>query len=90
MAGALTQKLHEKAPGVVETYMAYGATGDLIKECARPGDYQIPQALVKGAEIPVDENGTHIGEAEGWWFESRSTCLLSVHGHGLTMAKHSV
>lgn len=70
VAGTLTQKLHERAPAVVETYMAYGATGELAKECARPGDYQIPQSLIKGAEIPVDENGTHIGEAEGWWFET--------------------
>jgi cytochrome b pre-mRNA-processing protein 3 len=54
---------------MTETYVAYGATRDLIKACTKPGEYTIPQALVKGGEIPVDEHGTHVGEAEGWWYE---------------------
>jgi cytochrome b pre-mRNA-processing protein 3 len=55
---------------MTETYVAYGATRDLIKECTRPGEYKIPQALVKRGEIPVDEDGVHLGEAEGWWYDS--------------------
>ena len=66
----LAQKLREKAPLMTEPYVAYGATRDLIKECARPGEYKIPQALQKGAEIPTIENGVHLGEGEGWWYES--------------------
>lgn len=66
----LAQKLREKAPLMTEPYIAYGATRDLIKECARPGEYKIPQALQKGAEIPTIENGVHLGEGEGWWYES--------------------
>ncbi|RMZ67911.1 Ubiquinol-cytochrome c chaperone UPF0174 [Pyrenophora seminiperda CCB06] len=71
-AGAmgLAQKLREKAPLMTETYVAYGATRDLIKECTKPGEYKIPQALVKRGEIPVDENGVHLGEAEGWWYDT--------------------
>ncbi|KAF2852635.1 hypothetical protein T440DRAFT_446385 [Plenodomus tracheiphilus IPT5] len=69
-ATSIAQKLREKAPLMTETYVAYGATRDLIKECTKPGDYKIPQALVKDGEIPVDENGTHIGEAEGWWYDT--------------------
>lgn len=55
---------------MTEPYVAYGATRDLIKECSRPGEYTIPQALQKGAEIPTIENGVHLGEGEGWWYES--------------------
>ncbi|KAJ4363558.1 Serine carboxypeptidase 3 [Neocucurbitaria cava] len=66
----LAQRLREKAPLMTETYVAYGATKDLVKECARAGEYKIPQALVKGGEIPVDENGVHLGEAEGWWYDT--------------------
>lgn len=68
----LAQKLREKAPLMTETYVAYGATRDLIKECTKPGEYKIPQALLKGGEIPVDDNGVHLGEAEGWWYDSKS------------------
>ncbi|USP77489.1 Protein CBP3, mitochondrial [Curvularia clavata] len=66
----LAQKLREKAPLMTETYVAYGATRDLIKECTKPGEYKIPQALVKRGEIPVDENGVHLGEGEGWWYDT--------------------
>ena len=69
----LAQKLREKAPMLTETYVAYGATRELIKECTRPGEYKIPQALEKGGVIPTDESGTHVGEAEGWWYESTLT-----------------
>ena len=69
----LAQKLREKAPLMTETYVAYGATRDLIKECTKPGEYKIPQALVKRGEIPVDENGVHLGEGEGWWYDSKQS-----------------
>lgn len=57
---------------MTETYVAYGATRDLIKQCIKPGDYTIPQALENKAEIPTDENGVHLGVAEGWWYDSKS------------------
>ena len=69
----LAQKLREKAPLMTETYVAYGATRDLIKECTKPGEYTIPQALEKRGEIPVDDNGVHLGEGEGWWYDSKKT-----------------
>ncbi|KAF2676651.1 ubiquinol cytochrome-c reductase assembly protein Cbp3 [Lentithecium fluviatile CBS 122367] len=55
---------------MTETYVAYGATQQLIKECARFGDYTIPQALEKNAEIPRDETGAHLGVGTGWWYET--------------------
>jgi hypothetical protein len=69
----LAQKLRESAPLMTEPYVAYGATRDLIKECSRPGEYKIPQAQIKGAEIPTIENGVHLGEGEGWWYDSEFT-----------------
>lgn len=71
----LAQRLREKAPLMTEPYVAYGATRDLIKECSRPGEYKIPQAQQKGAEIPTIENGVHLGEGEGWWYDSE--CSLA-------------
>ncbi len=67
----LAQKLREKAPLMTETYVAYGATRDLVKECIKPGEYKIPQVLEKGGEIPTDANGVHIGVGEGWWYGSK-------------------
>jgi cytochrome b pre-mRNA-processing protein 3 len=64
--------MREKAPLMTETYVAYGATRELVKECTRPGEYKIPQALEKNVEIPTDENGVHLGIGEGWWYESTS------------------
>lgn len=74
----LAQKLREKAPLMTETYVAYGATRDLIKECTRAGEYKIPQALDTKVDIPTDENGVHIGEGEGWWYQSMH-CHIQEH-----------
>ncbi|KAF2270220.1 ubiquinol cytochrome-c reductase assembly protein Cbp3 [Lojkania enalia] len=69
-SASVAQAFRKRAPIVTETYVAYGATGDLIKECVRQGDYTIPQAAENGAEIPTDETGAHIGVGTGWWYES--------------------
>ncbi|KAF2640990.1 hypothetical protein P280DRAFT_468673 [Massarina eburnea CBS 473.64] len=69
MAG-IAQKLREKAPLLTETYVAYGATQEMMKECARPGEYTIPQSQEKGVEIPRDETGAHLGVGKGWWYET--------------------
>ncbi|KAH3942523.1 hypothetical protein HBI25_155710 [Parastagonospora nodorum] len=66
----IAQKLREKAPLMTETYVAYGATRDLIKECSRAAEYTIPQALDPKGEIPTDENGVHLGVGDGWWYET--------------------
>jgi len=66
-------KLREKAPLMTETYVAYSATQQMVKECMRPGDYEIPQAQEKNGEIPRDETGAHIGVGEGWWYEGTET-----------------
>ena len=75
----IAAKLREKAPLMTETYVAYAATQSLLKECARHGEYTIPQALEKDAEIPRDETGAHLGVAEGWWFKGESVGRHSLH-----------
>jgi cytochrome b pre-mRNA-processing protein 3 len=70
IGGGIAQAIRKRAPLLTETYVAYGATERLFKECARPGAYEVPQALEKGAEIPTDESGAHIGVGKGWWYES--------------------
>jgi cytochrome b pre-mRNA-processing protein 3 len=85
----LAQKLREKAPLMTETYVAYGATRDLMKECTKAGEYKIPQAQIKGGEIPTDENGVHLGEGEGWWYESKFSKLpCSATGCFFAHARH--
>jgi cytochrome b pre-mRNA-processing protein 3 len=74
-------KIREKAPLMTEPYVAYGATQELVKECARHGAYTIPQALEKNVEIPTDETGAHLGVGTGWWYESkRLFCAFSKEG----------
>lgn len=74
---SIASKIRDRAPIFTETYVAYGACDELIKECARPGAYSIPQAAEKGGEIPTDENGTHIGVGSGWWYDSTFAPIAS-------------
>jgi hypothetical protein len=76
LSNILASTLREKAPVFTETYYAYGNTQELFKECSRPGDYTIPQSLEKGGEIPTDENGVHLGEGTGWWYDSKHPRLF--------------
>lgn len=70
VSARLVRGMRKMAPIMTETYAAYGATDVLFKECARHGDYTIPQAKEKGGVIPTNEEGTHIGVGSGWWYES--------------------
>ncbi|KAJ4298251.1 Serine carboxypeptidase 3 [Kalmusia sp. IMI 367209] len=80
----IAAKLREKAPLMTETYVAYAATQSLLKECARHGEYTIPQALEKDAEIPRDETGAHLGVAEGWWFKELGLAPTFIHWAQIT------
>lgn len=68
----IAAKLREKAPLMTETYVAYAATQQLMKECTRHADYTIPQALEKNEELPRDETGAHLGLSESWWFKGKT------------------
>ena len=69
-----TQKIAAEArrrlPSVTETYVAYGVSEKLVKECARQADYSIPQRYEKDASIPKTNEGEDLGVGSGWWYES--------------------
>ncbi|OCL11488.1 hypothetical protein AOQ84DRAFT_353022 [Glonium stellatum] len=65
----LAQELRKRASGTTETYVAYGATEHLFKECSRHANYSILQALEKGGVAPKNEAGEDVGEGKGWWYE---------------------
>jgi cytochrome b pre-mRNA-processing protein 3 len=75
VSARLVRGMRKMAPIMTETYAAYGATDSLFKECARHGDYEIPEAKEKGGVIPTNEEGTHIGRGGGWWYDSE-WCFL--------------
>ncbi|MCJ1395935.1 hypothetical protein MMC18_008821 [Xylographa bjoerkii] len=65
----LAQEFRKRAPETTETYVAYGVSQALVKECAKQADYSIPQAKEKGAEIPKTKDGEDLGVGTGWWYE---------------------
>ncbi|MCJ1286990.1 hypothetical protein MMC26_006337 [Xylographa opegraphella] len=65
----LAQEFRKRAPETTETYVAYGVSEALVKECAKQADYSIPQAKEKGVEIPKSQNGEDLGVGIGWWYE---------------------
>jgi len=71
----IAQRFRKRASSVTETYIAYGASEQLVKECARPAEYSIPQSKEKGAETPKTKDGEDLGVGEGWWYTG--TALFS-------------
>ena len=69
-------ELRKMAPGITETYVAYGVTEGLVRECARHADYTIPQAGQKNAEIPKTRAGEDLGVGKGWWYEGMLFSML--------------
>ena len=65
----LAQEFRKRAPETTETYVAYGVSEALVKECAKQADYSIPQAKEKGVEIPKTQGGEDLGAGTGWWYE---------------------
>ena len=65
----LAKEVRKRATGITETYIAYGVTETLVKECARQADYSIPQASEKGVKIPTTMEGEDLGVGTGWWYE---------------------
>ncbi|KAI9791081.1 MAG: Protein cbp3, mitochondrial [Peltula sp. TS41687] len=58
----VAQEVRKRAPvGVTETYIAYGATQKLYKECAAQADYTIPEAADQKGEIPKTAGGIDRG-----------------------------
>lgn len=54
-----------------ETYVAYGATEVLYKNCAKQADYSVPQASQEGIEIPKTKYGEDMGVGDSWWYKGQ-------------------
>lgn len=67
MSKIIAQQLHKRAAGSTETYVAYGGTEMLFRECARQADYRVD----KNAEgdAPKTAKGEDLGVGEGWWYD---------------------
>ena len=65
----LAQEFRKRAPETTETYVAYGVSEALVKECAKQADYSIPRAKEKGMEAPKTKDGEDLGIGTGWWYE---------------------
>lgn len=72
-ATRLAREMRKRASAATETYVAYGVTEKLFKECSRQAGYTIPQALEKGGKAPKTAAGEDLGIGTGWWYESTDT-----------------
>lgn len=54
---------------MTETYVAYGATEKLYRQCAAQADYHIPQTSVKDGEVSKTADGIEMGVSESWWYQ---------------------
>lgn len=70
-AQSIAAEVRKRASSVTETYIAYGVSEKLVKECARQADYTIPQAGEKGVEIPKTKDGEDLGIGTGYWYDSK-------------------
>lgn len=68
----LAQLLRKRASTATETYAAYGACEQLVKECSRQADYTIAKAE-RNADLPKTKAGEDLGQGDGWWY-SREFC----------------
>ncbi|KAK7732062.1 Serine carboxypeptidase 3 [Botryosphaeria dothidea] len=67
MSRAIAQGLHKRAGTSTETYVAYGGTEMLFRECARQADYKILKD--EDGDARKTEKGEDLGVGEGWWYE---------------------
>ncbi|KAI9826346.1 MAG: Protein cbp3, mitochondrial [Thelocarpon impressellum] len=65
----LAKELRRRAGRATETYVAYGVTEKLYKECARQADYSVPQAKDKAVPVPKTNTGVDLGVGDGWWYK---------------------
>ncbi|KAI9853031.1 MAG: hypothetical protein M1838_002810 [Thelocarpon superellum] len=68
----LARELRKRAGRTTETYVAYGVTERMYRECARQADYSMP-AVEKGQErsggtVPKTDAGVEVGVGESWWY----------------------
>ncbi|KAH0354326.1 hypothetical protein KCU81_g1045, partial [Aureobasidium melanogenum] len=65
---AQRMRAQKQMKAATEPYVAYGATEDLFRACARAGDYTMP-TVAEGEEPLRSAKGEDLGVGSGWWYE---------------------
>jgi hypothetical protein len=65
---AQRMRAQKQMQAATEPYVAYGATEDLFRACARAGEYTMP-TVAEGEEPLRSAKGEDIGVGQGWWYQ---------------------
>ncbi|KAI4766944.1 hypothetical protein E4T51_00134 [Aureobasidium sp. EXF-12344] len=65
---AQRMRAQKQMKAATEPYVAYGATEDLFRACARAGEYSMP-TVAEGEEPLRSAQGEDLGVGSGWWYE---------------------
>ncbi|THX35367.1 hypothetical protein D6D12_00369 [Aureobasidium pullulans] len=65
---AQRMRAQKQMKAATEPYVAYGATEDLFRACARAGEYTMP-TVAEGEEPLRSAKGEDLGVGSGWWYE---------------------
>lgn len=65
---AQRMRAQKQMQAATEPYVAYGATEDLFRACARAGEYSMP-TVTEGEEPLRTSKGEDLGIGQGWWYE---------------------
>ncbi len=76
-ASQFASAIRRHAAGTTETYVAFGSTERLLKECATQASYTLPNATDKSAAITKTQDGQELGIGKGWWYEGKGSPLDS-------------
>jgi len=71
-ASQLASAIRRRATGITETYVAFGSTESLLKECAAQASYTLPNTADKSATITKTPDGQDLGIGKGWWYEGKA------------------
>jgi hypothetical protein len=68
---AQRMRAQKQMKAATEPYVAYGATEDLFRACARAGEYTMP-TVAEGEEPLRSAKGEDLGVGSGWWYEGNT------------------
>lgn len=75
---AQRMRAQKQMRAATEPYVAYGATEDLFRECAKAGEYTIP-AVSEGQEPAKTAKGEDLGVGTGWWYDGKFLPIYPVN-----------
>ena len=81
MAGGFRKLLASVAGNQSSSYIAYGATQRIYKDCAKQADYTITPEDRKAGKVKETEDGEEIGVGNGSiWHEGTYSSLEPIYG----------